>query len=260
MNSIPINDTPKRVPNIFSFAKSELSQDAMFAWLIQWADNLYMNIDPDLCKLGKSFLSLLTGIQTAELQSVKVKLQKFNIDILVEINEDALLVIEDKTRTSVHGDQLKRYKKVQSEYSGKRSKFYYAYVKIENEPLSILNGIQKEGYKTISREDLLEVLWNYNGANPLVIDYRNNLQDIENKTNNFTRKSVAEWKWHTWQGFYKELERHIHGASWGYVPNKSGGFLALWWNFVEKDGVEMYLQFEQEKLCVKIKSKEKTSP
>lgn len=247
------NISNKKIPNIFSFATSELSQDAILAWLIKWADNTYLEEDHELCILGKSLLSLLTGLKTEEIKNIDVGRQWCNIDVWVEINEDAFLVIEDKTGTSIHDDQLNRYRKiVEDEYKDKCYKLFYAYVKTENEPLSIEKNIQAQGYKTINRQNLLDILNKYTGRNPIVIDYRVHLQEIENATNNYKNIPVINWGWYEWQGFYKELEKHIRVDNWSYVANPSGGFLGLWWNFIDNDEIRMYLQFEESKLCFKI--------
>ena len=242
-----------KTPNIFSFATSELSQDAILSWLIKWADDTYLKDDKELCMLGKSLLSLLTGLKKEEIHTIDVGRQWFNIDVWVEINEDAFLMIEDKTGTTIHDNQLIRYRKiVENEYKDKRQKLFYTYVKTGNEPLSIEKAIQAQGYKTINRQDLLSVLNTYQGRNPLVIDYRLHLQEIEDATNNYKSLPVDKWQWYEWQGFYKELEKHIDVESWSYVANPAGGFLGLWWNFIENDEIRMYLQFEEMKLCFKI--------
>ena len=54
-------ETATLTPNIFDFATSELSQDALFCWLIQWADTKYKVVDKQLHKIGQDFLSLLCG-------------------------------------------------------------------------------------------------------------------------------------------------------------------------------------------------------
>ena len=48
-------------PNIFSFATSELSQDAMFAWLIKWADVKYKPTDAAIHEIAQSFVRMLVG-------------------------------------------------------------------------------------------------------------------------------------------------------------------------------------------------------
>lgn len=253
-----LNDSNKvkistKAPNIFSFATSELSQDAILSWLIKWADDKYLNVDRNLCYLGKSFLTLLTNIPQTNIHTVEVGRQWCNIDIWAEINDDAFLVIEDKTSTTVHGNQLQRYKEaVEEEYDNQRNHLFFTYVKTGNESLSISKSIQAQGYKTINRSDILAVLNTYKGKNPLVIDFYNHLQELENATNSYKLKPIKEWKWYEWQGFYMELEKQLDVENWDYVANPAGGFIGLWWNFIENEEIRMYLQFEESKLCFKI--------
>ena len=66
-----------------------------------------------------------------------------------------------------------------------------------------------------------------------------------------------------WQGFYMELERNLDEGDWGYVANPSGGFWGYWWHWcqISSDStIELYLQFEQDKLCIKAYSKAETRP
>ena len=241
-------------PNIFSFATSELSQDAMFAWLISWSAPEYAEADPELHHVGQNFVRLLAGKDSNfKIDSVDVGRQWENIDIWAEINDNTFLIVEDKTGTSIHDDQLKRYKaSVEREYAGKRTDLCYAYVKTEEEPGSVLKCIEQYGFRTINRAAILKCLDDYKGADSLLISYREHLREIDARVNSFRSLSEQEWGWDAWQGFYKELEQRIEIDSWGYVANPSGGFLGAWWHFVEIDDCEMYLQFEQGKLCFKI--------
>lgn len=240
-------------PNIFSFATKELSQDALIAWLLAWGDDSYKTKDSELHLLGKQVISLFADIPVENIHTVEVGRQWENIDIWAEINDDTFLAIEDKTGTSIHDDQLKRYKQTVEEfYRGKRQNLNFAYFKTENEPLSVLKEVRKNGYKDIDRLQILDILNNYSGSNAIVVSYRDHLMAIEHKTQNFLAYPVHNWDWYAWQGFYKEIEKHIDIESWGYVANPSGGFLGLWWHFCDNDEISMYLQFEESKLCVKI--------
>jgi len=242
-------------PNIFSFATSELSQDAMFAYLIKWADPSNMTIDREMCLLGQDFLRLLTT-KDLNLQKIDVGRQWKNIDIWAEINDDTILIIEDKTNTSIHDNQLNRYRDIiREEYDGKRDVQYFCYVKTGNEPAIILKTIKEQGYITICRNQILEVLNKYKGNNPLVINYRYYLQEIEDSTQSYNTLDVEKWDWNSWQGFYMELEKAFPDLNWGYVANPSGGFWGAYWHFKSpkfNNNLEMYLQFEQSKLCFKI--------
>ena len=243
-----------KLPNIFEFATSELSQDAFFAWLIKCACPHYMAIDEELCKLGQSFVKLLAQNDNLLIEKIDVGRQWKNIDIWVEVNDDIFIAIEDKTETTEHDKQLERYKEiVHEEYDGHRDKLYFVYLKTGNEPKSIINKISEGGYNVILRDDILALLKNYKGKHTFVLNYFDRLQEIEDDTQKFSKVPVSEWGWYAWQGFYQELNKHIDIASWSYVANPSGGFLGAWWYFIGVDDkIEMYLQFEEQKLCFKI--------
>ena len=244
----------KDIPNIFSYATSELSQDAMIAWLLQWASPEYGEADPDLHRTGKEFVRLLAGkSDDFHIESVDVGRQWENIDIWAEINDNTVLIIEDKTGTTIHDDQLERYKiSVKREYSGKRTDLCYAYVKTSEEPRSVLMSIEQSGFKTISRAEILRCLNGYRGNDTLMVSYRKHLQGIEDSVMSYKTLPEKKWGWNAWQGFYKELESRVDIDSWGYVANPSGGFLGAWWHFIDEKDCTMYLQLEQGKLCFKI--------
>ena len=244
----------KDIPNIFSYATSELSQDAMIAWLLQWALPEYGEADPDLHRTGKEFVRLLAGkSDDFHIESVDVGRQWENIDIWAEINDNTFLIIEDKTGTTIHDDQLERYKiSVKREYSGKRTDLCYAYVKTSEEPRSVLMSIEQSGFKTISRAEILRCLNGYRGNDTLMVSYRKHLQGIEDSVMSYKTLPEKKWGWNAWQGFYKELESRVDIDSWGYVANPSGGFLGAWWHFIDEKDCTMYLQLEQGKLCFKI--------
>lgn len=242
-------------PNLFEFATSELSQDAFVSWLLQWSDSSCAAIDSELNILGKKFLSFMTRIPVEKIINVEVGRQWENIDIWIEINDDTFVVIEDKTGTSEHDNQLERYKSTAEDYyAGKRDKFYYIYLKTGNEPSSTHEHIASKGYRVITRKMILNVLSSYTGKNDILIDFMNHLCNIENETNSFKTKQIKDWSWYAWQGFYMELEKWYEDMYWEYVANPSGGFLGAWWNFInsETDDVKMYFQIEQGKFCFKI--------
>lgn len=79
-------------PNIFDFATSELSQDAMFAWLIQWADIKYAESDAEIHNTAQLFLRLLLGSDSFVINTVEVGRQWKNIDVWAKINNDTFLI------------------------------------------------------------------------------------------------------------------------------------------------------------------------
>lgn len=122
------------IPNIFAHATSELSQDAFLCWLISWADLEHKGADPELHEVARDFVRKL--LQKANVEapadagSVKLKRQFKGIDVLALVGADHAIVIEDKTNTRNHSDQLRRYREVmEQEYPNCKDKTAFVYLK-----------------------------------------------------------------------------------------------------------------------------------
>ena len=251
LQPVPQRTEQFEAPNIFSFATSELSQDAMFVWLLLWADAKFIEIDADMHAVALNFARVLTGITDLEISCIRADRQWAHIDVWAEINDNVFLSIEDKTGTTIHDDQLQRYKEIVEEEYPNRIKCF-TYVKTGNEPKSILQQVKKAGYRIVVRKDILDCLNTYSGNNVLLCNYRDHLLAQEQATQSFKSLPASAWTWSAWEGFYKELEDRNIIDSWGYVPNPSGGFLGANWHWVDYEHGQMYLQFEQGNLCFKI--------
>ncbi|MBF1083939.1 MAG: hypothetical protein HXL43_06315 [Solobacterium sp.] len=100
--------------NLFSFATSELSQDAFFCWSLNWLA-VKEDTDNPYYKYGKAMLDLFLGENKKDIYKEVKVLKQFNrIDVLVlfKDNQDNqyALIIEDKTNTSEHNEQIENYK------------------------------------------------------------------------------------------------------------------------------------------------------
>lgn len=92
--------------NLFSYATKELSQDAMLCWLINWINYP----ESKLYSLAKDVLDMFLGDKKLpEYCGVNVQRQYKKIDVLVQFNNKYALIIEDKTNTSEHSNQIYRY-------------------------------------------------------------------------------------------------------------------------------------------------------
>lgn len=275
-----------RNPNLFDFATKELSQDAVVAWLIQWADERFAGRggDKGLHELGRAFVEALLGEHGVSLPAriqADIYRQDKGIDVLARIGPDHVLLIEDKTGTSDRGNQLRRY------YShvvngntrignASADSVYPIYLKTGNQSLAKERQIEgTELYRVFNRQDLLEVLSTYRGKHPIVCDYRAYLQDWNDMTYGYrtwTEDNRENWSWASWEGFYREIETRMPDASagWNYVPNPRGGFLGFHWQWISLGGGEseqgpwLLLQLEivmndkdKQKLCFKVVDVEK---
>jgi len=187
-------------PNLFSYATSELSQDAFFAWLARWADDSFKNEDGNLNKLAKDFVRFLINKQfedfSDEIISVKTGRKKYlkNIDVWIVVNEKYLIVIEDKTGSQEHNNQLQRYKEMVGKTASQAEQIVLIYIKTGNDCQKVKNDVENKGYAYVSRQDLLEIYKsNEQTGNDIVSDFFGKLQNIEDDTQSFRVKNIEEW-------------------------------------------------------------------
>jgi len=101
-------------PNLFKYATSELSQDAMICWLLEWARLENRESDQELHQVGKLFLDSLfnkfNDIQTpSQYDTIEIRKQYKDIDVFCIVNSKYAIIIEDKTNTRNHSGQLEKY-------------------------------------------------------------------------------------------------------------------------------------------------------
>ena len=159
-------------PNLFQIASSELSQDAFFAWLIQWADSANMQDDSALCAVGQDFIRFIlnksgesNGIPKIDKVIVRKQVvtahnprkRKDIMDLWIEVNDRFLIVIEDKTGSVEHSAQLDRYREVAEKYCAEKNMLStLIYLKTQDETMSKINVVTEKGFCFIGRKDLLD--------------------------------------------------------------------------------------------------------
>jgi len=242
-------------PNLFSYATSELSQDAFICWLLSWASPQYKDIDKELYNCSIRFINSLftksSRVAPKKIEKIKISKQDKNIDVLCILNEKYAVLIEDKTGTKSHSDQLTRYLKDVKDRDYDANNILPIYFKTKDQG-DKYRHVKEDGYQPYLRKDFLGVLQTYAGGNSILIDYRNYLQSISEQVESYISLPIKEWNRNSWIGFYIRLQKEIPSAKWDYVPNPSKGFMGFWWHFDGDDACEQYLQLEQDKLCFKI--------
>ena len=263
---------PTGHPNLFDYAYKELSQDAVICWLIKWSENAG---DAELRELGHGFIQALMnkrdGPELEEIFSAEIVQQDNRIDVLARINEQHVLLIEDKTDSNPHSNQLENY--WDAVVRGKTSfgevaedDLFGIYFKTGNQSLASKREIEAESqYKVFDRKDFLEVLDCYRGDNAIVLDFRCHLKSLDRKSRGFRDwKETDDWKnwtWDAWEGLNVKLEKRLcvrEGYEspwwgWGHVNNPSGGFIGFWWTPPGLPGdCPAYLQIETTNLCFKV--------
>lgn len=226
-------------PNIFDYATSELSQDAVLAYMLAWAHPDHKETTK-LHKLGQDFLLALldkVGHKIDRIERVTVKTQDNKIDISVDINEKIFMIIEDKVDTMRHGDQIKRYKKAAEESFNGDREIVAIYLKTGNESASYHPDPKLAG--CFFRADVLCVLSkNQNTGSDIIEEFRIHLQRLEDDTNSFEGNKLRDdennsedgWSWNAHKGYFMYLEENLDwdGKGWGYTANPAGGHLEFY--------------------------------
>ena len=218
-------------PNLFAFATSELSQDAAIAWLLSWANPALATFDSDLCMCSRRLLSRMFSLHDMILPEPIEKLviytQTNHIDILCIINDVFAVIIEDKTATEEHGNQLSTYIEEVMNRKFKRENILPIYFKTHEQ--DDFSGVTKYGYKVFSRRDFLSVLTECQSTNAILMDLRQTMVDLDTHFGSYQTLPLDQWHGQSWIGFYQELKRalNIQQKCWQYVPNQSGGFWGI---------------------------------
>ena len=264
-------------PNLFDYAYKELTQDAVICWLIEWSGTLAEDASEHaLRELGGAFVEALLAKHdaalTGNIRSSEIHQQNLGVDVLARVRDEQtshVLLIEDKTYTNQHSDQLRRY--YEHVVSGDstlqsvdESSVRPVFLKTGNQSLCKDRQIERgPRYKLFGRTDFLCVLDRYSGDNPIVTDLREYLRRRETAFREYRHwgrdNDRRDWSWEAWEGLYRSLEGDID-ADWGYVPNPRGGFLGFWWHWVNTTaGDSLFLQLEiepgdpeRQKLCFKV--------
>ncbi|MDL2004489.1 PD-(D/E)XK nuclease family protein [Vibrio parahaemolyticus] len=246
-------------PNLFRYATSELSQDAFLCWFLSWADPQYCQVDEALHQCALSFLKSLFskhGKSLSTVNKVEITKQDSHIDVLCIVNDEFIVLIEDKTKTREHSDQLSRYFNEIKGRTYEVDNILPIYFKTFDQ--SCYRSIESNGYKVFSRKDFLDVLNKGDKINDSIfLDFRRHLQEIEKKVNSYLTTPPETWSGQAWAGFYMHLQKELGAGGWKYVANPSGGFMGFWCFGRDVDNSEVYVQLEEQQLCIKIKVPDK---
>lgn len=256
--------------NIFPYATSELSQDAMLCWLLSWSEQRNASIDPQLHAAGKAFLDSLLAKWNYNIEQVKkisIQRQTYGIDVIADINDTHLLVIEDKTGTKTHSGQLERYKQsIEADENYKQSKIAYIYFKTYD--FCPEDALKKSEFRVYERQDLLNYFQTIGQSqNYLLQSFHDYVYDIEENTASYKTTPTTKWSWNACKGFYTYLRLRYPEMGCEYVPNPRGGFLGCWWHWGGFMESSVYLQLEttfseqvKTRLCFKIGEIESDDP
>ncbi len=258
-------------PNLFSFATKELSQDAFICWLLSWAKPENKKNDAHLHACGTALIQKFFEKHDkpfpTEIRTVEVKKQDENIDVLCIVNGEYPIIIEDKTNSKDHSDQLARYfstieKRVNKETNSKFNPENIIRIYFKTYDQSCYENIELNQYKVFSRSDILAILDmgdELGIVSDIFQDYRERLNSLENGVQSYLTTEPSKWKSQSWVGFYINLKQALGTGEWNYVSNPTGGFMGFWWGGVGSEKpylqLEQFNKLKQGQLCLKVRVK-----
>ena len=235
-------------PNIFKYATSELSQDAFLCYLLAFGKEKYKTDFPKEYALAHKFLSKC-GIDSKE-EILSVGKQVNHVDVLI-VTTHHILIIEDKTYTNEHDDQIIRYVKNMRSNDKKFStdkKIKVCYIKtgdyVDSYHSSDEKVLSNRDCCSLRRRDLLELLQDCHQDKVMDMFYER-LILVENEIVNCDPKDIFSWTQVKWFDYlYNELRKAGKTFDIKWVHNARGGFYGCWFDSQKLGEFEKYKQFE----------------
>lgn len=225
--------------NLFEYATSELSQDVFICWLASYA---HENAEKDaaLNECARKMLAMFVPeFEGKDYKLLNVERQVDNVDVLLTVECEGKfykIIVEDKTYTSEHDNQLNRYKenliKQQKDPNVEIKGVYY-----KTGFQCDMSNVIKSGYEIIDREKMLQLLGAYADKtnNQIFISYYEYWKDKQKLAESYKTLPVVDWGWWAVYNFYDYLHRKSEflsnrgfNSDYWYVANPSGGFECLY--------------------------------
>ncbi len=254
-------------PNIFDYATGELSQDAFICYLLAFGKEEYKKEFPKEYKMAHAFLALC-GIEKEEI--LKIRKQYLKIDVLIETTNH-LLIVEDKTGSKEHDDQIVRYVKALKETDlakGKTIKVCYLKTGDYVCPYKSTDKVlPQSACCSLCRKDMLDLLKKEHSCNLIFESFYRRLDSIEKRIQACDDADINTWIPEKWFDFLcRELKGYGDKFDLDWVSNARGGFYGCWFDWYPVGNGEDYRQIEiffengktsQVKMCFKFSSADK---
>ena len=232
--------------NLFSFATSELSQDAFICWCLNWIN--YPN--ESLYPMAKDIFSNLLEEKDLENEEVEIKRQYKKIDVLVLLKKSKkAYIIEDKTNT-FESNQITRYKEeLEKDAKIKENNIKTVYFKTGfwfSDDELVKTDIK------ISRKKFIDILDKYREKNQILDDYSEYFDRVtkqEEKEKNyliseeeFSQKKYCELNI-AWSAIsqYDILEKKIFPDTRGENLTENKRTYSVFWRVDSKDKIGPYI-------------------
>jgi len=221
--------------NLFEFATKELSQDAFLRWLFE-------NWNSDQNDVRLTSRTLITEVFGTEINFDKVvefktRAQERKIDLVINFKAEDVqytIIIEDKTYTMSHDDQLNIYKSyVDKKYKDNLVKFVYYKSNIISNDERL--DVEKNGWEVF---DINRINGIFSDSfiypkNNILCDYVEHIAKLYNDLTQELPMNVSDWNMNHWVNFYYNNNLKIpEKIAFGY-NNYRGQYIYLVFNIKE---------------------------
>jgi hypothetical protein len=230
--------------NLFDYATSELSQDAFLCWLSANADSTDTVVHDAAqrllfhCVQAPSDNGIAWHDDTHEdIQVLDVQHQTNHMDVFLQLKYEGkkyIVIIEDKTRSTVHDDQLNRY---YDELSIDRSDTTIVGLYFKSDFVPERGQINQDApkYVVMDYRDILACFGGKSKATNVIFEsYRDHLQQRADKAAEYKRLPVNKWDDDQFRAFFDatlcELWKGNQDfkGSYGRNDNRNGGRFSMW--------------------------------
>lgn len=214
--------------NIFDYAPKELTQDGFLRWLFESYE------DPEIKDLARDFLLFLTNkeidIGVPAFKGLRTRSQLRHMDVWVDFFYEGdgeiaskCLVIEDKTYSGQHGDQLERYNEIIDRWDseqGKGRKTLKAYYKTSPMSEWERENVKASGWEAIPLAEI-DDFWKerFDHKNLIVSSYAKHIHRIRVSSECDSKPSdndIVAWLSFFEKKVKKPVEERISGCSVNY--------------------------------------------
>lgn len=213
--------------NLFRYATSELSQDAFICWLVSHCQVSVYDETLPICQCAVDFLNTMLpdDKKWRKGADVQVKKQYLKIDVLLII-DGYHIIIEDKTFTDLHSNQISRYHDLLIEKGIDKKDITCVYYKMIEQSQKVEADIH------LTRDIMLNIFRKYKSTitSDIFLDYFEHLEDIDQKVNSWKSIDYQHWEDLQYIGLFVNLcneKLKDRPVWWGYSNNQSGGFMGL---------------------------------
>lgn len=216
--------------NLFDYATSELSQDAFICWLCShWNDE-----DVAIRSASQNLLHAMLGSDDpSPVRVLRICRQRYSVDVAIlteHIDVRTALIVEDKTGSTEHSDQLRRHRSgvdrlfPECEYAAARVVYY------KTGPLTEHARVSPLCDAILGLDDILHAIGpsGTESSNAILSEYTDHLQQLQKRRNAWRTAPICDWDDEARAGYSEHLHRRIVTSEWqGWVvfekPNTRNG-------------------------------------